>query len=115
MSAMIGHAVETGQPVAIGDVERRSGLYVLGIQGMGKTTLLKNLIDQDIGNGHGLFFLDPHGDAIKEVFRRKDDSRLKEVAVLLKVASDKMVGIGFGLRWPSVMRPGVSLGWARRL
>src|SRR5829696_5408244 len=33
----------------------------------------------------------------------------------LSVASDKMVGIGVGLRWPSVMRPGVSLGWARRL
>src|SRR5215207_7605303 len=26
---------------------------------------------------------------------------------LQAVASDKMVGIGFGLRWPSVMRPGV--------
>jgi hypothetical protein len=27
--------------------------------------------------------------------------------ILHRVASDKMVGIGFGLRWPSVMRPGV--------
>src|SRR5688572_14793009 len=70
---------ETGQPIKIGDIERRSGLYVLGIQGSGKTTLLKNLIFQDIQNGHGVFFLDPHGDAIDDLLQRIPKEREQDV------------------------------------
>src|SRR3954463_7616067 len=47
----------------------------------------------------------------------KHDGRMSDYLDLTRtlVASDKMVGIGFGLRWPSVMRPGVEFGWARRV
>ena len=72
-SVIIGKDAETRQDIRIGDLERRSGLYLLGRPGSGKTTLIKNIIAQDIANGHGVFFLDPHGDAIetcKDVFRR---------------------------------------------
>src|SRR4051794_32485419 len=65
----LGDYSETGKPLFIGDNERRSGLYVLGKSGMGKTTLLVNLIRQDIENGHGVFFLDPHGDAITDLVK----------------------------------------------
>jgi hypothetical protein len=65
--AVIGKDVETGTLVSIGDIERRSGLYILGKPGMGKTTMLVNLIDYDIQHKHGLFFLDPHGDAISDL------------------------------------------------
>jgi hypothetical protein len=67
MPAKLGKDVEGGRDVTIGDVERRSGLYVLGKPGMGKTSSLINLIDHDVQKGHGLFFLDPHGDAISEL------------------------------------------------
>jgi hypothetical protein len=62
--AIIGHDRETGQPITIGDIERRSGLYILGKPGMGKSALMVNLMIQDTKNGHGIFFLDPHEDAI---------------------------------------------------
>jgi hypothetical protein len=55
----IGHDTDNNQ-VILGDMERRSGLYILGRSGMGKTNLLVKLIMQAIENGHGLFFLDPH-------------------------------------------------------
>src|SRR5512135_1528060 len=71
MSATIGRDADSGQPLTIGDTERRSGLYVLGKPGMGKSALLVNLILQDRENGHGVFFLDPHGDAISDCVRRK--------------------------------------------
>jgi hypothetical protein len=73
---------EIGQDITIGDLDRRSGLYVLGIQGSGKTTLLKNLIFQDIRNGHGVFFLDPHGDAIDDLLAHIPDHRKEDVYVL---------------------------------
>lgn len=55
----IGHDTEN-KPVILGDIERRSGLYILGRSGMGKTNLLVHLAVQAIENGYGLFFLDPH-------------------------------------------------------
>lgn len=54
---------ENNNYLQIGDHERRSGLYILGKPRMGKSWLLVNLILQDIEKGHGISFLDPHGDA----------------------------------------------------
>ena len=60
----IGRDPATNEAVRIRDTDRQRGIYILGIAGTGKTSLLSNLIDHDILHGHGLFFLDPHGDAI---------------------------------------------------
>ena len=65
----IGNDLTSNQPITIGDIERRSGLYVLGKPRMGKSTLLVNMMFQDIKNGHGVFFLDPHGEAIDDLLR----------------------------------------------
>jgi hypothetical protein len=82
-SVVIGTKAETPEEdVFITDVERRSGLYALGIQNAGKTTLLKNLIFQDILNGHGVFFLDPHGDAIDDLLTKIPQHRAKDVYIL---------------------------------
>src|SRR4029450_7643241 len=73
---------QTAQFIKIGDMERRSGLYILGRPGSGKTTLMKNIIAQDIENGHGVFFLDPHGDAIEDLQKRIPSTRKDDVIVL---------------------------------
>ena len=80
---IIGNDLTSNQPVTIGDIERRSGLYVLGISGMGKSTLLVNLMVHDIQNGHGLFFLDPHGDAISDVVDHAFYERIQSEAIVL--------------------------------
>jgi hypothetical protein len=69
----IGHDADSGQPVILGDKERRSGLYILGRSGMGKTNLLVNLIVQAVENRYGLFFLDPHDgiDRLKSVYKHQ--------------------------------------------
>src|SRR4051812_40644598 len=82
MSVIIGYTPD-GQPITIGDEERRSGLYVLGKSGTGKSTLLTNMIAQDITNGHGVFFLDPHGEAINDILLRLDLNFLKWRAYIL--------------------------------
>jgi DNA replication protein DnaC len=48
--ALLGTDTLTGSQIVIGDIERRSGLYILGKPGMGKSTLLVNMIIQDIVN-----------------------------------------------------------------
>lgn len=58
-----GHDVPFGIP----QIDRRQHLYMIGKSGTGKTTLLRNLILQDIEAGHGVAVLDPHGDLATEL------------------------------------------------
>ncbi len=58
----IGMDVSTQQIVTLPQEERNRGLYIIGKTGTGKTTLIENLIVQDMQAGYGLCLLDPHGD-----------------------------------------------------
>jgi DNA helicase HerA-like ATPase len=49
-------------PFGLDPHERRQHLYVIGQTGTGKSTLLRNLILQDIEAGRGVGLIDPHGD-----------------------------------------------------
>jgi len=64
------------------DIERRSGLYILGRPRTGKTTLIKQIIYQDMKHNHGVFFLDPHGDAIDDLLKHIPIHRKQDVIVL---------------------------------
>jgi type IV secretory pathway TraG/TraD family ATPase VirD4 len=55
------------QPVGLRRQDRRQHLYVVGKTGTGKTTLLRNLILQDIEAGEGVGLIDPHGDLAEEL------------------------------------------------
>src|ERR1700730_17378021 len=57
----------TGGFEVLGPEERRRHLYIIGQTGTGKSTLLLNLIAQDIAAGEGLALLDPHGDLAEAV------------------------------------------------
>ena len=54
-------------------------MYVLGRTGMGKTTLLLNMILNDIYGNEGVCFIDPHGDAIEILLDYIPSFRLKDV------------------------------------
>jgi hypothetical protein len=91
----LGRDSETGQEVRIGDIERRSGFYILGKPGMGKSALEVNMMLQDAEHGHGLFFLDPHGDAISDLARRLPEKRVD--GTLLFDPSDETHSFGINL------------------
>ena len=57
-------------------------LHVLGPTGTGKSTLLLNLIVQDIAAGRGVVVIDPKGDLVEEVLRRVPEERADDVVVL---------------------------------
>lgn len=48
-------------PFGIKAKDRTRHMYVIGKTGMGKSTLLENMAIQDIQNGEGFAFIDPHG------------------------------------------------------
>ena len=53
--------------------------YIIGKSGTGKTTLLENMIVQDIYNGNGLMFIDPHGESADKLLRYIPSSRINDV------------------------------------
>jgi hypothetical protein len=59
--------------------DRLRHFYVIGQTGTGKTTLLKNLIAQDIRNGEGVCFIDPHGGDLQDVLALIPPSRFEDV------------------------------------
>jgi len=62
--------------------DRRYHMYAIGKTGMGKSTLLFNLIQQDIENGEGLALLDPHGDLAEKVVSLIPEHRKKDLIYL---------------------------------
>ena len=63
----------------IRDQDRERHMYVIGKTGMGKSTLLENLAIQDIANGEGLCFIDPHGGTAETLLAYVPEHRIKDV------------------------------------
>src|SRR5215208_2402895 len=47
--------------------DRRAHMYLIGKTGMGKSTLMENMIYSDLCAGEGLAVIDPHGDLVQKV------------------------------------------------
>lgn len=73
--------------------QRLRHTYVIGASGTGKSTLLLNLVIQDIEHGHGLAVLDPHGDLIDDIIANLPESRLDDVILLDPSDSDYPIGL----------------------
>jgi len=69
----------TSTPVKFAPSDRLRHAYVIGQTGTGKTTLLKNMIAQDIKNGEGVAFIDPHGNDIEDILASVPPERVKDV------------------------------------
>ncbi len=59
--------------------DRTKHIYVIGKTGMGKSTLLENMAIQDIQNGEGMAFLDPHGSTAEKLLNYVPPERLDDV------------------------------------
>jgi hypothetical protein len=68
-------------------------LHVLGPTGVGKSTLLLNLIVQDIAAGRGAVVIDPKGDLIEEVLQRAPTERTDDIVVLDPADEKRPVGL----------------------
>jgi DNA helicase HerA-like ATPase len=93
----IGTNIYNGEevPVIIDTETRLSHTHILGVTGVGKSTLLANMILADISQGLGCAMFDPHGDIIDDILVRIPEDRAKDV--ILIDPSDADFPIGFNL------------------
>ncbi len=66
-------------PFGIKRRDRARHMYVIGKTGMGKSTLLENMAIQDIRNGEGMAFIDPHGSTVDRLLEYVPEHRIKDV------------------------------------
>src|SRR3989344_1047672 len=67
------------KPFGIKADDRSKHIYVIGKTGMGKSTLLENMAIQDIQNGNGLAFIDPHGGTAEKLLEYVPEERIRDV------------------------------------
>jgi hypothetical protein len=61
-NAALGVHPKTGDIFYLPQRDRYSGMYVMGVQGVGKTGFLETLIHHDCQVGNAVVVIDPHGD-----------------------------------------------------
>ncbi len=86
---------QSGKKFGIKVNDRRRHFYVIGKTGMGKTVMISNMLIQDILNGEGVAFIDPHGDAAEALLEHIPEDRIKDVVYFNP--SDLDYPIGFNI------------------
>jgi len=82
-------------PFALAAHERAQHVYVVGKTGVGKSTLLRNIIIQDIAAGAGVGLIDPHGDLACEILSLIPPYRTDDVVYLNTTDVEFPVGFNF--------------------
>ena len=78
---LLGKNMYRGQEkeIYITPEDRLRHFYIIGQTGTGKTSLMKNMIIQDIQAGDGVCMIDPHGTDIDDVLATVPDSRIDDI------------------------------------
>jgi hypothetical protein len=79
--------------VALGVREALRGVHVLGPTGTGKSTLLLNLICQDMAAGRPVIVVEPKGDLIQDVIARVPAARMDDIVLIDPSDREAVVGI----------------------
>jgi hypothetical protein len=91
------------KPVFMSREDRMRHFYVIGQTGTGKTVFLKNMIIQDIKNGDGCCFIDPHGTDIQDILAHIPRERLDDVIYFDPAYTARPMGLNmleYDVRYP---------------
>ncbi len=78
-------------PFGIKSEDRTKHVYVIGKTGMGKSTLLENMAAQDLKNGEGMAFIDPHGKTADLLLEYIPEERLDDVVYFAPFDTDNPI------------------------
>lgn len=72
--------------------DRRRHMYIIGKTGMGKTTMMENMVLSDIYKGHGIGIVDPHGDFAEKIINYIPANRINDVVYFNPADTDFPIG-----------------------
>lgn len=92
---LLGYNVFRGtqKEIRLTENDRRRHMYIIGQTGTGKTNLMVNLALQDMLDGKGFAYIDPHGDAAEELLGMVPAERTEDVIYFAPGEMDYPVGL----------------------
>jgi hypothetical protein len=81
------------KPIRLAQEDRARHMYVVGQTGTGKSTFLENLALQDMLNGNGFAFVDPHGDTAERLLAMVPKERTEDVIYFSPADMDYPMGL----------------------
>ena len=67
------------KPIRVGTKDRRRHIYIIGQTGVGKSVLQENMAYQDMLDGRGFAFIDPHGDLVESLLGKVPKERVEDI------------------------------------
>lgn len=83
----------TKKPIRLSDQDRRRHIHIIGQTGVGKSVLQENLAFQDMMDGRGFAFVDPHGDSVEALLSKIPKERVEDVVYFNPSDMDNPVGL----------------------
>jgi hypothetical protein len=80
--ASLGFHPTTRDELLVSERDRYAGMYILGVQGVGKSGLLENMIAQDAAAGRAIIVVDAHGDLTRNCLQEPPLQRVAQTYVL---------------------------------
>lgn len=80
-------------PIHFAAEDRFRHLYTIGQTGTGKTNFLKQMIMQDIENGEGICFIDPHGVDVLDILSRIPPHRFDDLIYFDPAYTERPMGL----------------------
>lgn len=92
---LLGYNVFRGtqKEIRLSDKDRARHMYIIGQTGTGKSVLLENLALQDMLDGKGFAFIDPHGDTAETLLSMVPKERTEDVIYFAPGEMDFPLGL----------------------
>ena len=81
------------KPIRLSDKDRRRHIHIIGQTGVGKSVLQENLAYQDMLDGRGFAFVDPHGDSAEALLTKVPKERVEDVVYFNPSDMDNPMGL----------------------
>lgn len=81
------------KPIRLDENDRRRHMYIVGQTGTGKSVLMENLALQDMLEGRGFCFVDPHGDTAEKLLSMVPKERTEDVIYFSPGDTDYPLGL----------------------
>jgi hypothetical protein len=79
--------------IRLSDEDRRRHLYVIGQTGVGKSNFLQEMAKQDVIQGKGMCYIDPHGDSIEDILASIPKERIEDVVYFDPADTERPFGL----------------------
>jgi len=97
----LGEAVYRGERKEVNVAtreDRRRHFYIIGQTGVGKTTVMREMIRQDMEKGEGVGVVDPHGDLVEDTLKNVPPDRIDDVVLFEPFDRERPCGLNM-LEW----------------